>query len=751
MGSTRRPSAVRTAPRHRVKIAAAVLAGLLTATTISDPLPASAQTPAEQASAVARPRPSKAKRPTVKRISPDHGLVTGGTQITIRGKNFTRVKSVVFGDQPGTDLDVVNSKKLRVTAPVGLAGQVRVRVVNRAGRSKTTRQSRYTYQDPATRQDSTLVPRDDTVSGTNIAWVTSTEPDGGPAPDSGPWLVGIDDGGVVPSVGDGYYVPAGTPAFPSGLTGRVSVIASQPDGITTATVEPEPVSELMETIGSAQVGTGLGTEVTPPEADARVDRPTQRRDVTSNVNFPNLTSSFFSCQNSANQSVSFGGSVDLSIDNVSHDFEVDKGNLFAKPYASAWIRADITLSGTVSVAGKVSCKLRDDWAKANARQFLIGEFLVKIRPEATFSVSGKAALKVTQRTRRMAGFTIFDNHPNVIDVRKNLGLDVSAGDLSATVRLEAGIGVKVLYLGTAGVELKLLLAGQGKITVKAQPRRACVDLEFGVRFVGSLVIDLWIKDWTPVSYSKLFTLASWQRCGPPIDSPVIDDPPTITTTRLPSAVRGRQYAALLETADGRSGVWTVQAARFPIGLTLDTSGQISGTPTGGVGDYRFLVTFTDDQGQRTNQNVALYIGPPPPVGGGDIQATLTWGHYADMDLWVTDPDGETVYWQHPASASGGQLDRDANAGCGEQNPSPVENVYWPPGGAPTGTYAVQVVTYSDCDTLSQPWHLTVRVRGAVVLSVDGNGTSDAYLVNVGATRGRFVGREPAKQFRVGEK
>jgi len=114
---------------------------------------------------------------------------------------------------------------------------------------------------------------------------------------------------------------------------------------------------------------------------------------------------------------------------------------------------------------------------------------------------------------------------------------------------------------------------------------------------------------------------------------------------------------------------------------------------------------------------------------------------------VTDPAGETVYYGNKTSETGGQLDRDANAGCSEQNASPVENVYWPPAGAPTGTCVVRVDTYSTCGTVSQPWHLTVRVRGVVVLNTSGNGDSAGYEVSVTGASARVVGRAPAQQFR----
>lgn len=75
-------------------------------------------------------------------------------------------------------------------------------------------------------------------------------------------------------------------------------------------------------------------------------------------------------------------------------------------------------------------------------------------------------------------------------------------------------------------------------------------------------------------------------------------------------------------------------------------------------------------------------------GGGDVQITLSWDTSADLDLWVTDPTGERIYFGNPSSNTGGELDRDDTDGFGP------ENVFWPRGQAPGGTYIVQVDHFS---------------------------------------------------------
>jgi hypothetical protein len=103
----------------------------------------------------------------------------------------------------------------------------------------------------------------------------------------------------------------------------------------------------------------------------------------------------------------------------------------------------------------------------------------------------------------------------------------------------------------------------------------------------------------------------------------------------------------------------------------------------------------------------------PTLGTGDIQVTLRWTTTDDLDLAVTDPQGQAVTYFSPSVASGGQLDVDANAGCGESNSSPIENIFWPPSQAPQGSYTVEVNLFTRCQPASGPiaFTLTLLVQG----------------------------------------
>lgn len=102
--------------------------------------------------------------------------------------------------------------------------------------------------------------------------------------------------------------------------------------------------------------------------------------------------------------------------------------------------------------------------------------------------------------------------------------------------------------------------------------------------------------------------------------------------------------------------------------------------------------------------------PPEPPRRG-LTVTLRWAAPVDLDLYVTDPALETVYFANPRSASGGLLEQDAR--CAEQRPGEqAERARWTD--PPAGRYRVGVDFPEACAgsrVADVPWSLTVDVDG----------------------------------------
>ena len=107
---------------------------------------------------------------------------------------------------------------------------------------------------------------------------------------------------------------------------------------------------------------------------------------------------------------------------------------------------------------------------------------------------------------------------------------------------------------------------------------------------------------------------------------------------------------------------------------------------------------------------------------GDITVTLAWNSEDDLDLHLVEPDGTVVYYSHPRSPNGAELDIDMNAAGAHNNENPIENICYRRT-PPPGKYKVLVHFFNKNSTLSEiPY--TVYVR---------NGSSKKYFQSVHTT------------------
>lgn len=660
--------------------------------------------------------------PVVAGLSTSSGSFAGGDQITLTGRNLSTTRQVLFGDLEATVVSKTGSR-IVVRTPAGVVGQTRVIVVT-AGGSTGSSGPLFSYVRPEPQDAMTLDPSSDTATPSSVEWVT-----GGADETTGeqhPWVVGLPAGADVPVVGEQFLVSPGTAAYPSGLAGTVQEVAVQVDESVRVTVAP---TDLEDVVDSLQV------DYAGPVAP----QPTARRRAAASIetgeaaHFEIKGPTQLFCKDADGASVGFGADLNMSVTDVDVSQHLHLGGLVSRPTYDGALTAELETTGKITVDAAATCKLVPAWQNAQRRVIPLGTSgaTVSFGPSLEFKVSGKGTWSVVDRTRSTFAVSAeLGKSPQYSQTSRSVE-SRQGGALSFQAEVTAGAQVQLGILDRAGLQGKVLLGVA--VSVEAAQANVCVDGEaFGQLSVG-VFLDAWVARWEADAFSVKVSIRAFHGCVV-ADAPETSTEPEITSARMADAQLGADYDEWLSTADGRAGSWSVVRGPLPDGLSLSDAGELLGTPTGPVGDYPVIVQFTDGDGLSATTTIRVRVQPSSGIGGGDLQVTLRWTGAADLDLHVVDPAGEEVYYGNAVSASGGQLDHDANAGCNgpADDDNAVENIFWPAGGAPAGSYGIRVAVYDTCDA-PLDWHLTARRNGQLVLDVTGAGDSPIYPVTLGGT------------------
>jgi hypothetical protein len=195
-------------------------------------------------------------------------------------------------------------------------------------------------------------------------------------------------------------------------------------------------------------------------------------------------------------------------------------------------------------------------------------------------------------------------------------------------------------------------------------------------------------------------------------------PSTGPTLGIPSNVQGitggssamtltasAPISSVVAFVDGVDGFYFVPVDGITSGQAIVT---IGGLPP--VLDFEIVFAAAGANGiygPYTSLNVSAI-----QAAGGDIQVSVTWNSDADVDLHVVEPGGTEIYYGNPTSASGGELDIDANAACAVSGLT-QENIGWAAGSAQPGTYTVRVDYWDACGAASTDFIVTISLRPGV--------------------------------------
>ena len=188
----------------------------------------------------------------------------------------------------------------------------------------------------------------------------------------------------------------------------------------------------------------------------------------------------------------------------------------------------------------------------------------------------------------------------------------SLADNDATLRGvdangQAVAGASILVRSTNGQAQFTLVSGStaGAILIEAVSDRTDNDVSNGV---------------TEAIYNYVALSAV---TSAPTQAPA-DTPLAISTSDLPDAVASIPYGTLLEATGGSAPyTWSlVTPGALPAGLSLSTSGVISGTPYGvTAGTFNFVVQVRDAQGTTLQRSMAISYSAPTPAEAAPTIAT----------------------------------------------------------------------------------------------------------------------------------
>lgn len=102
--------------------------------------------------------------PELNTIFPQSGPVSGGNPVILRGRGFTRVVSVRFGDKPPQQVESESSTGIRVTAPPHPAGPALIEVSNNGGKV-SIQKIPYRYREVRPVKLSSVSPNSGPITG----------------------------------------------------------------------------------------------------------------------------------------------------------------------------------------------------------------------------------------------------------------------------------------------------------------------------------------------------------------------------------------------------------------------------------------------------------------------------------------------------------------------------------------------------------------------------------------------------------
>jgi hypothetical protein len=137
----------------------------------------------------------------------------------------------------------------------------------------------------------------------------------------------------------------------------------------------------------------------------------------------------------------------------------------------------------------------------------------------------------------------------------------------------------------------------------------------------------------------------------------------------------------------------------------------------------------------------------PAIGSDGIYVSLTWQtKYADLDLFLINPDGDQCFWNNAQTSWGATLDYDSWGGNRQSDPYPYQEhitIQWDELSQLPGIYTIAVRYYEwGDDPASVPFNIEIRYRNEVIYSDTLTITPGQFIgildANVGSNSNQFT-------------
>ena len=525
---------------------------------------------------------------TLASISPSSGSTAGGPAVTITGTNLGGVTSVTFGGTAGTSITANSATSVTVTPPAHAAGAVNVVVAASSGTA--VKPNGYTYVASAPTVTS-VSPSSGTAGGGTPVTITGTNLTG---------ATSVTFGGTAGSI-TANSATSITVTSPPHAAGAFDVVVTTPGGSSATsanskyTYTPLPTLSI-DNVSKAEGNTGTSTmtfTVTLSAASASavtVAYATSNGTATAGSDYTATGGTLTFAPGVTSQTIN----VDIVGDTVVEPNETftvtlssPSGATLGTPSGTGTIQNDDVAAPTVSNVSPSSGPLGGGTTVVITGTNLTGATAVKFGATNATSFTVNSATQITATSPA--------NAAGVVDIT----VTTTAGGTSATSAADqytyvappvaSAVSATVAY-GSSSNTIPLNITGSA----------TSVAVSTGASHGTATAVGTTISYTPTVGYAGADTFTYTATNAEGTSSPAtvtitVSAPTIIYAPSSPSSTTvGMAYSHSLAGASGGASPYTyaITSGSLPAGMTLASSGTLSGTPTAG-GTFNFTVQARD--------------------------------------------------------------------------------------------------------------------------------------------------------------